>query len=317
MHRVVMLAYPGVEVVDLTGPAQVFSAAARLAPARARYRVELRAATRGPVPTPSGLSLMATSWRGVRGPIDTLLVPGCLDVHADAARRVVPTLQRLAPRAARVVGVCTGALLLADAGLLGGRRAVTHWAAIEELQRRAPGCSVESAPIYVQDGDVWTSAGVTAGMDLALALIEADHDADLARQVARWLVMYLRRPGGQTQFSPPPATTTAPATGSIAAVVRWVGDHLDDDLSVESLARRAAMSPRNFARVFRRQIGRPPAAWVANARLEAARSMLERSTASIAEIAGATGQSPETLHRVFVRALGTTPRQYRRRFTSG
>lgn len=318
--RVVVLAYEGMELLDVAGPVNVLSAASRLSRGRGRYEVELYAARAGPVAAAGGLELVARKWSPIRGDIDTLLVPGGLGYSSKEARAVVPVVQRLAPRARRVVGVCTGGLLLADAGLLEGRRAVTHWAACDELRRRAPGCEVDGEPIFVHDGDVWTSAGVTAGMDLALALVEADHDADLALQVARWLVMYLRRPGSQAQFSgaapPLPLPTIDTSPDSIPGLIRWIGEHLEQDLSVPALAKRVAMSPRNFARVFTRHTGDTPAAWVQRARLQAARTLLERTTHSIAEVAAQTGQSPETLHRTFQRQLGATPRQYRQRFTA-
>jgi len=320
--RVVVLAYEGMELLDVAGPVNVLSAATRLLRGQGGYDVELYAREAGPVRTAGGLELVARRWSPLRGAIDTLLVPGSLVHSSTAAREVVPVVRRLAPRARRLVGVCTGGLLLADAGFLEGRRAVTHWAACDELRRREPSCAVEEASIFVHDDDVWTSAGVTAGMDLALALVEADHDADLALQVARWLVMYLRRPGSQAQFSDvgssrPDSPSTSGEPSSMDSLVRWIGTHLGEDLSVSSLARRVAMSPRNFARVFARHTGDTPAAWVARARLRAARTLLERTTQSVAEVAEATGQSPETLHRAFQRHLGATPRQYRQRFTAG
>ena len=309
--RVVVLCFDGMELLDVAGPANVLTAAARLAPGIANYDVQLAAVKRGPVRTGGGLELCAGhTLRGLRPPIDTLMVPGGFA----SGQEVMPTLRRLAGQVRRVVGICTGALLLADAGLLVGRRAVTHWRACDELQRRAPDCDVDPDPIFVHDGMVWTSAGVTAGMDLALALVEQDHDAELALSVARWLVMYLRRPGGQSQFSAPLAAQAA-QRGPIRKLVDWIPDHLRADLSVPALAQRASMSPRNFARVFADETGMTPAAWVQRVRLEAARSLLERTGPTVKEIAARAGfTSVETMHRAFRRELGSTPQQYRTRF---
>ena len=210
--------------------------------------------------------------------------------------------------------VCTGAFLLAEAGLLRGRRVATHWAACAELRRRHPDCRVEADPIFVRDRRIWTSAGVTAGLDLALALVEEDHGPALALEVARWLVMYLRRPGGQSQFSAPLAAQRAEHDG-VSVLVAWMGENLRADLSVQALARRSSMSVRNLARVFRRETGETPAAFVERLRLEAARRELELTARSAKQIAGSSGfGTVETMHRAFRRSLGTTPLQYRQRF---
>lgn len=307
-HSVVVCSYDGVELLDVSGPINVFTAAARLG--GTRYRVTLVSETGGAVRTAGGIELLSRRAGTLRGPIDTLLVPGGLV----PAAQVVPRVQRLARRARRVAGVCTGALLLADAGLLAGRRAVTHWAACQELQRRAPSCEVEPDSIYVHDGDLWTSAGVTAGMDLALALVEEDAGPRLALEVARWLVMHLRRHGGQSQYSAALSAQRA-SLPPVRALAGWVPNHLRDDLSVGALARRAGMSPRNFARVFTREIGETPAAWVEQVRLESARAALEGTPRTVKEVADLCGfRSPAVMHRAFQRRLGVTPRQYRARF---
>ncbi len=313
-RRVVVLAFPGVELLDVAGPVNVLTAATRLVPSKPGYAIEVAALRAGLVPTAGGLEIGASrKASALRGSIDTLIVPGGLD-PLEGGRALVAPLARLAPRARRVVGVCSGAFLLAEAGLLRGRRAVSHWAGCAALQARHPDVKVESDAIFVRDGHVWTSAGVTAGMDLALALVEDDMGARVALAVARWLVMYLRRPGGQSQFSAPLAAQAAERP-PLQALIAWVRNNLRADLSVGSLARRAAMSERNFARVFTTEVGLTPAAWVARVRLEAARSALELSTRPVKGIAAACGyHSPEALHHAFQRSLGATPLAYRARF---
>jgi transcriptional regulator GlxA family with amidase domain len=213
-----------------------------------------------------------------------------------------------------VVSVCTGAFVLAAAGLLDGYRATTHWASCDELGAAHPDVEVHPDRIYVQDRDRWTSAGVTAGVDLALALVEADHGAELAHSVARWLVVFVRRPGGQEQFSAQLRAQPA-RTPAIAELQRWLPDNLTADLSVESLARRAGMSPRSLARAFVRDAGVTPAAYVESLRLEAARRLLETSDLTVAAVSRAVGaKHAETLHRAFQRRLGTSPDRYRQHF---
>jgi transcriptional regulator GlxA family with amidase domain len=315
-RRVVVVCFPGVELLDVAGPVNVLTAATRLAPHTPGYHVQVIAEAPGVVATAGGVELLARgSLRGQHGPIDTLLVPGGLLQALEAAAPLLAHLRQLARRARRVVGVCSGALLLADAGLLDGRRAVTHWAACDELRRRHPRCRVEDDRIFVRDGRIWTSAGVTAGMDLALALVEDDHGAALALEVARWLVMYLRRPGGQSQFSAPLATQVA-GREPIAALVEWLCGNLQADLSVGALAQRAAMSERTFARAFTAATRATPAAFVQRQRLAAARTALESTRVSVKEIAARCGfGTAATMHRTFQRALGSTPLAYRARFT--
>ncbi len=313
-QRVVILAYPGVELLDVAGPANVLTAASRLLRGRGGYDVEIAASRAGPVETAGGIGLVAKRGCGsLRPPIHTLVVPGGTDALG-AGRGLLPVIGRLASGVSRVVGVCTGAFLLAEAGILDGRRAVSHWMGCAALREGYPRVRVEEDAIFVRDGRVWTSAGVTAGMDLALALVEEDHGAALALEVARWLVMYLRRPGGQSQFSAP-LTAQRAALGPIEATTAWASRNLAKDLSVEALARRASMSGRNYARVFKAQVGIGPATWVRTTRLEAARSMLELSSRSVKEIAIACGfSSLEALDHAFQRAMRTTPVAYRARF---
>ena len=312
-----ILMFPDAQVLDVTGPLEVFALANRLSSGRGpRYEISVLAPEAGAVSTSSGLSLLAG--RGIRqatGPVDTLLIAGGEGTRAAMRNaRLVSWIRRTALRARRVTSVCSGAFLLGEAGLLDGRRATTHWAVCDALQRRYPKARVERDPIFVRDGKVSTSAGVTAGMDLALELVEEDGGRDLALSVARWLVMFLRRSGGQSQFSVQLSAQVAERRG-LRELQTWIADHLGDDLSVPALARRAGMSPRNFARAFRREIGRTPAAYVEAQRVEGARRLLETAEASVAEVAAACGFARvETMHRAFRRGVRVTPGQYRRHF---
>lgn len=317
VRQIWIAAFPDVQVLDVTGPLEVFSMANRLGDARTPgYAVSVVAAKPGPVATSSGLALVAQ--RGIArttGAVDTLVVAGGLGTRAALRdRRLVTWIARTARRARRVASVCTGAFLLAEAGLLDGRRATTHWARCAALQQRFPSVRVERDPIFVRDGNVFTSAGVTAGMDLALELVEEDFGRERALAVARWLVMFVRRPGGQSQFSVQLSGQLAERAG-LRELQAFITDHLDDDLSVPMLARRAHMSPRNFARAFRREIGTTPAAYVEAQRVETARRLLESTGRSVAEVAEACGFSRvETIHRAFRRVLRVAPGQYRRHF---
>ena len=249
-------------------------------------------------------------------PIHTLVVVGGLGVRAHlGSDEFRAQLRGLAQRAERVTSVCTGALLLADAGLLAHRLATTHWASIDELVALSPTTDVEGDSIYVRDGDVWTSAGVTAGIDLALAMVEDDHGIDLAHQVAAWLVVFAQRPGGQSQFSA--RSTPRPARRrELRDLQHWIADHLADDLTIAALATRCAMSERTFARVFRDETATTPAAYVESLRLDAARHLLETTDLTVAGVAREVGfRSPERLHRAVKRHLGTTPDRYRQHFS--
>jgi transcriptional regulator GlxA family with amidase domain len=311
---VLVLIYPGFQTLDAVGPAEVFAAATRLVAPRPGYDVELVAARPGPVRATSGLELSARGFAGRRA-VDTLLVAGGFGAREAAAdARLIRQLRRMSARARRTASVCSGAFLLAQAGLLDGRRATTHWAACQLLAELHPKIRVERDPIFVRDGSIWTSAGVTAGMDLALALVEDDLGHKVALEVARWLVLYLQRPGGQSQFSAQLEAQRAERR-PLRDLQAWIADHLDEDLSVPALARRAGMSPRHFARVFVRELGRTPAELIEVLRVESARRLLEASERSLVEVAGACGfGTVETLHRTFKRRLGVTPGDYRRRF---
>jgi transcriptional regulator GlxA family with amidase domain len=246
---------------------------------------------------------------------DTIMITG-KGLTEEENACVVEWVRRAASKARRVVSVCAGAFLLAQAGLLDGRRATTHWRLLDTLQSRFPKVKVERGPIYVQDGTVWTSAGVSSGFDLTLALVEDDHGFTLARDVAQDLVMFLRRPGGQSQFSRY-LLNQAKRPGPIRDLQSWILENLARDLSVETLADRVAMSPRNFTRVFTRETDTPPAKFVEEARLDAARERLEQGTEGLEQVAAATGFGNSlNLRRVFERNLQLTPTEYRERFCS-
>ena len=314
-RRIVVVAFDGLQSLDAVGPIEVFSTTNREL-GEDVYTLDL-VATDGPtVRATNGLAL-AVDHRisAVRGELDTLLVAGGDGTRtAIGDRTLVDGIRRLAPRSRRVASVCTGAFLLAEAGLLDGRRATTHWSVCEALDHRYPTVTVDPDPIYVRDGNVYTSAGVTAGMDLALALVEDDLGRDVALRVARRLVLFLRRPGSQSQFSAQLSAQVAARDG-LRDVQQWIADHPNADLSVAAMAAHAGMSERNFARCFKEEIGTSPGRYVEAARLEVARRLLEESDESVATIATRCGfGTPETLRRVFVRALHIGPTEYRRRF---
>jgi len=318
-HRVVMLTMPCPEIVEVGGALDIFFAVneqlARAGVSDSGYAVEVVS----PLPTIRawpGLRLLCDrSYRAVRGPIDTLIVTG-VD-PADGGWQdphLIQWLTRTAPRTRRVVGLCTGAFLLAEAGMLDGRRATTHWAFCDDLARRYPRVSVEPDPIYVRDGRLYTSAGATAGLDCVLALVEEDFGRRIALAVAQWLVVFLKRPGGQAQFSVQLSPQFAERE-PLRDLQAWVLDHPNGDLSVDALARRAQMSPRNFFRVFVREVGMTPGRFVEGVRVEAARRLLEDTTRGVPEVAAACGfGSPETMRIAFRRTLGVSPQNYRNRF---
>jgi transcriptional regulator GlxA family with amidase domain len=314
----VVVVFEGFQLLDLAGPVEVLQAATLLGGAPG-YRTLIATPGGGPVRSSSGVALGAdmdlAAVAALPEPVDLLLVVGGLGSGAAARDAgLLADLAEAAPRARRLGSVCTGALVLAAAGLLDGYEATTHWASCAQLADLHPAVAVQPDQIYVRDRDRWTSAGVTAGIDLALALVEDDHGAALAHQVAAWLVVFARRPGGQAQFSAQ-LRTQAASTPAIADLQRWLPDHLDDDLTVDQLAARCAMSPRTFARAFRAETGTTPAAHVEELRVEAARRLLETTDLTIAAVARAVGlKHSETLHRSFARRVGTTPDRYRQHF---
>jgi transcriptional regulator GlxA family with amidase domain len=315
MRRIAILAFDDVQNLDVTGPFEVFSTADRLRRGT-EYDVEIVAPHTRPVTTNSGLSIVPhRSTRGVRGEIDTLVIAGGSGIlEAIEDERLVRWVQRTAARSRRVASVCTGAYMLARAGLLDGRRAATHWASAKDLARRHPAIEVDPESIYVRDGNVWTSAGVTAGMDLALALVEEDLGRSTALETARWLVVFVKRPGGQSQFSSHLRAQLADRR-PIRELQEWMAANLAEDLSVPALAARAVMSERNFARAFSREVGMTPAAYVEALRVDQARLRLESSGQKLEAVANDCGfGTVETMRRAFHRRLGVGPAGYRDRF---
>ena len=314
MEHVVIVVADGVEALDAVGPHQVLSCANEVLGHRV-YDLELAAMEVPTVRASSGLRLGVDIAMAEVGALDTLMVAGGLGLReAVNDPAMVAEVGRMADLAGRVTSVCTGAALLAAAGVLDGRRATTHWAYTDWLAARWPAVTVEPDQIYVRDGHVWTSAGVTAGMDLALALIAEDHGPEVAHSVAGWLVMFVQRGGGQSQFSPQ-LRATQPRHPSLRALVSWMADHLDEDLSVSRLAGRAAMSERTFARAFRAETGTTPAAHVEELRVDASQRLLETTDLTVGAIARQVGFGrPETMHRAFRRRVRTTPDAYRRHF---
>ncbi|MCA2201819.1 GlxA family transcriptional regulator [Streptomyces sp. SMS_SU21] len=310
-RTVLFVLYDAVQSLDVTGPVEVFAGAERHTPGT--YRITTASLDGAPVRTTSGLTLVPDGTLDGASAPHTLVVPG-----GHGSRRPDPRLtdwlRRHGPRADRLVSVCTGAALLAAAGLLDGRRATTHWAYSDRLARDHPAVEVDPDPIYVRDGHVATSAGVTAGIDLALALVEEDLGREAALTVARHLVVFLRRPGNQAQFSAQLAAQTA-RREPLREIQHYVTEHPSADLSVEALAARAALSPRHFARAFHAETGTTPGRYVDRVRLEHARRLLEDTGGSVEEISRAGGYgTPEAMRRAFVRTLGVSPAEYRRRF---
>ncbi|MEU5692165.1 DJ-1/PfpI family protein [Actinosynnema sp. NPDC020468] len=309
-REVLVVGYPDATLTDVAGPVDVFEGARRL---RGGYRV--RVAGVGGGFTASGVRLEGVDLREVKGSVDTLVVVGGTGSFAAARDEVlVANLRRLAADARRVTSVCTGAFVLAEAGLLAGVRATTHWAYCAELAARHPDVEVVPDAIFVRDGRVVTSAGVTAGIDLALALVERDHDAALARLVARWMVVFLQRPGGQSQFSVRAAVRPVREVG-LRAVLDAIAVDPAATWTVETMARHASMSTRHFGRLFTAKVGTSPARHVERARVEAAATLLEAGDEALDSVARRCGfGSSETLRRAFLRVLGVAPGGYRERF---
>lgn len=320
-RRIVIVAYPGVQALDVAGPYEVFVTASRVVTADGTndlppsYDVELVSPGGTLVHSESGLPLGTHPLPHPAGSIDTLVLPGgtgSRDARSDTA--LIDWVREAAATARRIVTVCSGAFLAAEAGLADGRTMTTHWARAQRLADDYPAVHVDPDPIYVRDGRLWSSAGVTAGIDLSLALVEDDLGTEVAQSVARWLVMFLRRPGGQTQFAAPVWMPRAERS-AIRTVQAAIEEQPDADLSVPALAARASMSARHFTRVFTAEVGEAPGQYVERVRTEAARRALEDSGDTVAVVARRCGfGSAETLRRTFVKRLGIPPDQYRRRF---
>jgi transcriptional regulator GlxA family with amidase domain len=306
MKRVVFVAVPPLQILDLTGPFEVFARCGG-------YSVELFSARRGSSITSScGLKVAgARHYGGLRGHIDTLIVPGgggAEELRCD--REFLKWLKRTSQRSRRTASICTGTFILAAAGLLNHRRATTHWAWCDRLARQFTEVDVAPEPIFVRDGPIYTSAGITAGIDLSLALIEEDHGRQRAKSIARDLVMYLRRSAGQSQFSMF-LTNPEVGRGAIEMLLAWLPGHLRSDLSVEALASRCSMSPRHFARVFTQQTGLTPARFVERLRVGAVRELLEDTRMPLKKIADRCGfASADSMRRAFLRAFAVTPARY-------
>ena len=313
MRTVLIVLFDGVQSLDVTGPLEVFAGANTWRGPESAYQISTASLDGQPVRTSSGLRLAPDQALAVDAVPDVLIVPG-----GDGARRagldLVAWLRAHARNVPRLVSVCTGAFLLAEAGLLDGRRVTTHWAYCAALAAKFPAITVDPDPIFVRDGNLITSAGVTAGIDLALALVEDDLGRDAALAIARHLVVFLRRPGNQAQFSAQLAAQLADRE-PLREVQQWIADHPAADLSVQTLASRASLSPRQFARAFAAEVGVPPGRYVDRIRLEAARRRMEDTADGVEQTARSCGYgTPEAMRRAFIRALGVSPGEYRRRF---
>jgi transcriptional regulator GlxA family with amidase domain len=312
-RRIIVVAVPPVDELDLVGPLQVFNSVNRIA-GRTIYAIEV--VTNADSLSVEGeggvLTFLARDhFTRVEGPFDSLLLVCGLSSRSVSDAELSAWLRRMAPAARRLGAVCVGAFLLAEAGLLNGRRATAHWKFGRELEARYPGVRVEHDPLWVKDGNLYTSAGISAGIDLALGWVEEDCGAGLAYEAARELVLFLRRPGGQPQLSVSLAAQASEMTG-IRELQIWIAEHLATRLSVEDLAERMAMSVRHLERVFTREVGTTPSQYVLQMRVEAARRQLERTDRGLKQVAAAAGfSSVDVMRRAFVRLLGITPRRYR------
>jgi transcriptional regulator GlxA family with amidase domain len=312
-RNIEILAFPGVQLLDITGPLQVFASANQFAEARglATPYASTVVSSDSQIVTSAGLELVARPLPRESTPVDTLIVPGGSGVDAAMADAgLVKWVRGRARMARRTVSVCTGAFLLAEAGLLNGRNAATHWTRCSELAKRFPDVTVQPDPIFVRDGAVWSSAGVTAGIDLCLALAEQDAGRDVALDIARDLVMFLKRPGSQAQFS---ATLLLQGSSRFDKLHTWMQENLNTDLSIANLANRCGMSERTFGRRYLEELGLTPARAVERLRVEAARRLLAKTNEPLKVIAARCGfLSEEVLRRSFARLLSVSPRDYRR-----
>lgn len=317
-RRIIVVVVPPIEELDLVGPMQVFGAANRLS-GRKVYSLEIVTnRTELEVQGEGGMLSFLAQGRleDVKGTLDSVLLVCGVATRLAKDPALSQWLKRLTPTVRRLGGVCVGAFLLAEAGVLNGKRATAHWKFNRELAKRYPQVQVESEPIWVRDGNIYTSAGISAGIDLALAWVEEDCGSALAHEIAREFVLFLRRPAGQQQLSISLAKQSSEIKG-IQELQVWIADHLAKNLTVQALAERARMSVRNFERVFTRETGCTPARYVAQLRVEAARRQLEDTDKSIEQIARSCGfVSADLMRRAFIRSVGTTPGRYRSRLSS-
>ncbi|MCG8490300.1 MAG: GlxA family transcriptional regulator [Sneathiellales bacterium] len=318
-RRVVLFTYPGVKLLDVTGPFQVFSDARLVPNSSPLYRPQLASVKGGPVKTDTAITLETKSLEeALQGSLDLFLVAGGEGVD-NAARNeeMIRAVSRLAAKARRMASVCSGALLLAETGLLEGRRVTTHWGRCDQFRKKHPDIKLEGAPIYIKDGPVWTSAGVTAGIDMALAIVKEDYGAKTALALARQLVVYMARPGGQSQFSTVLKQQSEDTEDRFGRLHDWIRDNLSADLRVERLADFMNMSNRSFSRIYKGKTGSTPAKAVEALRIEAARNFLEETSIPISLLAARCGfADDERLRRAFTRRLGVSPNDYRKRFST-
>ncbi|WDZ79968.1 GlxA family transcriptional regulator (plasmid) [Ensifer adhaerens] len=315
VHKIAILAMQGVQLLDVVGPSDVFAEANRQS-GTDYYAVEVISTSGTPVRGSSGLALIPdrSIEQGISD-VDTLLVAGDpLIQERPLSTALLEWVKEVSSRASRFGSVCSGAFVLGEAGLLNGRRATTHWSQAAEFSKRFPDVKLEPNRIFTKDGNVWTSAGVTAGIDLALAIVEKDLGLDIALKVARELVVFLKRPGGQTQFSTLLAGQLAQKT-PIRAAQDFIADNLSADLTVATMARRIGMSERNFSRQFKQDVGMTPADYVESMRLEAGRRLAEDTSIPLKKIATDIGFHDDiAFRRSFVRRFGTSPAAYRKSF---
>jgi transcriptional regulator GlxA family with amidase domain len=320
-RRVVMFAFEGAQLLDVTGPLQILAAVNDEGPKdRPAYAITIAARQKGEFRTSSGIKLVADiSYskppKDFFAGIDTLLVSGG-EGTAEAVRdkELIAGIRKAASKARRVTSVCTGAFLLAKAGLLRNKRATTHWSSAHLLAKLYPDIAVDPDAIFIRDGKTWTSAGVTAGMDLALALVREDFGDEMALKIARRHVMFLMRPGGQSQFSAHLAPEAYPQA-RLGSLLRWIPENISGDLDIAALAARANMSERSFARIFKEETGETPAHYVERMRLDGARRLLAGSALPVASVASRSGfGSEERMRRVFQRHLKISPSDFRERF---
>ena len=309
-----ILIFPDFQLLDAAGPISVFEIAARYATGKPSIKVI--AATPGPVRSTSGAEMLARSMKS-SGAITTLVIAGGEGVEAAArCERTLGFVRGVAKRGVRIASVCSGAIMLAEAGLLDGRRATTHWQRTRHFLKLYPKVKLEADQIYTRDGNIWTSAGITAGIDLSLAMVTEDYGDEIAQKTAKQLVLYHRRSGGQSQFSS--LLELKAPNGRFGPLLAWAREHLDAPLTVEDLAERAAMSSRHFTRAFIAETGTTPSKAVERLRIEVARQRVQSSSEAIERVAETTGfRDPERMRRAFIRAFGQPPQSLRRAARAG